>query len=253
MKKIIFLDVDGVLCLAGVGLENGPVRNLKRIVDATGASIVLSSTWRMYPGAVKILHERFDQEGIPRCIDETPRRIKPSAHITEYSAQITNMRQNEITAYLREYKQRPNVGKFAWISLDDLPLTSGHKEGKKFVNHAITTRPSIGITEVDATNAIQLLNSPASVVDLSPRKVTTEKNFMAPIGGDRAATKPKIRSSRTSAVEFPSITTRRSVEKIPSQEKLTTYERKADKPMKPAGYSSSYQKARVLRPAVVVR
>ena len=57
--KVIFLDIDGVLntnystsCfketdgLIYLGIDNDKVEQLKRIVDATGAKIVLSSDWR---------------------------------------------------------------------------------------------------------------------------------------------------------------------------------------------------------------
>ncbi len=52
--KVIFLDIDGVLnsveskssCGAYVGIDDSKVKRLKRIVDATGAVIVLSSSWK---------------------------------------------------------------------------------------------------------------------------------------------------------------------------------------------------------------
>lgn len=53
--KIIFLDVDGVLnCKSTkerfneyIGVEQSKISLLKEIVEATGAKIVLSSTWRL--------------------------------------------------------------------------------------------------------------------------------------------------------------------------------------------------------------
>lgn len=52
--KVIFLDVDGVLncvdttdlCGGYVGIENAKVKLLRRIVEETGAEIVLVSTWK---------------------------------------------------------------------------------------------------------------------------------------------------------------------------------------------------------------
>lgn len=52
--KVIFLDVDGVLncvdttnlCGGYVGIERAKVKLLRRIVDETGAEIVLVSTWK---------------------------------------------------------------------------------------------------------------------------------------------------------------------------------------------------------------
>ena len=53
--KIIFLDIDGVLNYSGckarspsgcIGIEHDKLQLLKQIVDATGAKIVLTSTWK---------------------------------------------------------------------------------------------------------------------------------------------------------------------------------------------------------------
>ena len=52
--NVIFLDVDGVLncrstkerCNGYLGIDDDKVRRLRQIVDATGAAIVLSSTWK---------------------------------------------------------------------------------------------------------------------------------------------------------------------------------------------------------------
>lgn len=54
--KVIFLDVDGVLnckstevrCGYYLGIDDDKVQRLRRIVDATGAIIVLTSTWKDY-------------------------------------------------------------------------------------------------------------------------------------------------------------------------------------------------------------
>ena len=52
--KVIFLDVDGVLncihsksrCGGFVGIDNDKVKRLRKIVEATSAKIVLSSSWK---------------------------------------------------------------------------------------------------------------------------------------------------------------------------------------------------------------
>ena len=52
--KVIFLDVDGVLnsvetttlCYGFVGIDDEKVAKLRKIVEATGAQIVLSSSWK---------------------------------------------------------------------------------------------------------------------------------------------------------------------------------------------------------------
>ena len=52
--KIVFLDIDGVLncegsrsrCVGYRGIDDKKVENLAKIVKATGAEIVLTSTWK---------------------------------------------------------------------------------------------------------------------------------------------------------------------------------------------------------------
>jgi hypothetical protein len=53
--KLIFLDIDGVLNCAGtasrapsgcIGIDDDKIKRLKEIVDATGAKVVLTSTWK---------------------------------------------------------------------------------------------------------------------------------------------------------------------------------------------------------------
>lgn len=45
--KILFLDVDGVLLInPREGFRKVAMQQLKRIIDETGARIVVSSTWR---------------------------------------------------------------------------------------------------------------------------------------------------------------------------------------------------------------
>ena len=56
MRKYIFLDIDGPLNTArndyldpekyGHHFDNEAVKNLRKIVDATNASIVISSSWK---------------------------------------------------------------------------------------------------------------------------------------------------------------------------------------------------------------
>jgi hypothetical protein len=54
--KIIFLDVDGVLncqksesrCQSCIGIDNDKVKRLRKIVEATGAKIVLCSSWKIF-------------------------------------------------------------------------------------------------------------------------------------------------------------------------------------------------------------
>lgn len=76
--KIIFLDIDGVLNVIGQGHdEYGQIfhqhfmDNLKRIVDETGAKIVVSSSWRL--SGLKVMQELWKHRGLAgEVIDVTP-------------------------------------------------------------------------------------------------------------------------------------------------------------------------------------
>lgn len=84
--KVIFLDIDGVLNedttptrtkSRVIFIDQDKLMRLKRIVDATGAKIVLSSTWRhdrddaRYNGDFLELREAFQTGGLDFC-DYTP-------------------------------------------------------------------------------------------------------------------------------------------------------------------------------------
>lgn len=50
MNKIVFLDFDGVITTlkSNWTIDNEKVELVKQICDATGAKIVISSSWRRY-------------------------------------------------------------------------------------------------------------------------------------------------------------------------------------------------------------
>lgn len=77
MKKLVFLDVDGVLNDLTVlstreELGDDHLINLKALVAATGCELVLSSTWRIFEEHKAILRIKFTEHNIPLWISETP-------------------------------------------------------------------------------------------------------------------------------------------------------------------------------------
>ena len=117
MKRIIFLDIDGVLNslnklievynLTGKShsgykypFDEKCLENLKMIVDATDAYIVITSTWRKDLKGQKTLLEKLKEYGLDeRVIGCTP---------------IMGGREEEIETYLRKMKE--NVD---YIVIDD--------------------------------------------------------------------------------------------------------------------------------------
>ena len=90
MKKIIFLDVDGVLnCRTDFNgstyyvLDPKKIKRLHRIIRKTNAEIVLSSTWRKFPKMLEFL-KKHDVNYIDVTIDLN----MPSARIGLRGAEI---------------------------------------------------------------------------------------------------------------------------------------------------------------------
>ena len=153
--KIIFLDFDGVmdteyydhiLSEAGkpisdeYGLLFDPecVKNLKYIIDNTGADIVVSSTWKDDMSYKEIL-DMWKYRGLPGFVtDVTPTTAK-------------HIRGDEIDAWLKECPTECN-----YVIIDDL-------EAYNFNEHQIprllVVNPFFGLDEVTAERAIILLNS----------------------------------------------------------------------------------------------
>ena len=150
-QPIVFLDFDGVLNteqyqarLAVEGKPNkdawGPlfdprsVENLRRILDATDAGIVISSSWR-YLHRLGSLRMMWEVRGLPGEIRDTL-----ACGATYIS------RGEEIECWL-ERNERPD-----YVIIDDLDDFSPAQR-----NHSVETNPIAGITEADAQKAIEIL------------------------------------------------------------------------------------------------
>ena len=154
--KIIFLDFDGVmdteyydhiLSEAGkpisdeYGLLFDPecVKNLKYIIDNTGADIVVSSTWKDDMSYQEIL-DMWKYRGLPGFVtDVTPTTAK-------------HIRGDEIDAWLKDCPTECR-----YVIIDDL-------EAYNFNEHQIPrlliVNPFFGLDEYAAERAIKILNTP---------------------------------------------------------------------------------------------
>ena len=145
-NKIVFLDVDGVLnngTWAEEMYEQGvrvyhddilhepSLAQLRRIVDETGAVIVVSSSWRQITVAYQHLKEwleKFDME----VYDKTP--------------YVGGMRGDDITAWFNR-----NPGIYQYVILDDDDDMNGHME------HLVQTDFDSGLTKEIADECIRRL------------------------------------------------------------------------------------------------
>lgn len=151
--KIIFLDVDNVLncdtttTVTSDGwcfVDDYLVERLKHLVDATGAKIVLSSTWR--DGWF-----RHDETLNEPCFNELRAKLRDFG-IEIWDALDLPLRSRRafvIRKWFECYKGEPIE---SYVILDDLP------EMGEFSDHLICTDPRIGLTDDNVRAAIKILN-----------------------------------------------------------------------------------------------
>lgn len=159
--KVIFLDIDGVLncstsrsfChddLCGIihGIDSDKVKRLAKIVDATGAQIVLSSDWKdgwekyyttQKPSHAKYLDSHLYKKGKLTIKDKTPNTHKGSW-----------FRGSEILTYLRTHQDIEN-----YVILDDTFYDDF--ANKEIEEHLVLTNREVGLTDGDVKNAIKIL------------------------------------------------------------------------------------------------
>ncbi len=147
--KILFVDVDGVLntdvLIRSFGCEHicpDRVLLLKKIVDATDAHIVLSSTWRINPSNRRLVSAALSEADL-RIIDCTP-------ILTRKLSMYIN-RHQEISSWLND---NAFVTKYAIIDdLDDACIPGDEASFFK------TSAHDSGLTDEIAVNIIKHLNS----------------------------------------------------------------------------------------------
>jgi len=180
--KIIFLDVDGVIC---VGHDHYRHFNqiclelLQEIIDATGAKIVVSSSWRDSDSVrmkANFLEHGFTEKLWGEVIDIT---IRGYSHIIKGS-KLPIVRGNEIKAWvdtkmIYPWHSDPSLDKQYQILREDgsFKIMNSNKLGVDFSyvildddadmlyeqrNHFIQTGAMFGLSIYDRDNAIKILN-----------------------------------------------------------------------------------------------
>ena len=169
-KKIIFPDIDGVLnterhyeyCYKkgtapdekfGYPFDPVAVANLKKIIDETGAVIVISSSWKFW--GLSTMIGMWKMRNLPgKVISVTPQAMSDeillNADLTEMG--ILPLKGSEINGWLSEHKR--SVAQYA--ILDDVDDMLPNQE-----SHFVQINPIVGITEQDADAVITILNNPS--------------------------------------------------------------------------------------------
>lgn len=150
MKKLIFLDFDGVITTLKSGWKLDPekLELLGRILEGTGAELVISSSWRSHTieSTIAILKDknRFFNGGIefPFCdkIIGVTKRLLPKTFKSQYC------RGDEIDLWLKENTNEP----VKYLILDD---------DRDFLPHQMSnfrnTHWETGLSEEDVQFAIE--------------------------------------------------------------------------------------------------
>ncbi len=163
-RKIIFLDFDGVLNTEhyqgllryqgepwqdehGAFFDPNAVKQLRRIIDATGADIVIESSWK-YLG-LDAMKELWKVRNLPgRVIDITPSSVSDEYLLKNLDATMIHCKGMEIASWLSE--QAEDI-RYAIIDDEYVILDSQ-------LPHFILTNPYEGITEEQTNRAISILN-----------------------------------------------------------------------------------------------
>lgn len=166
MRKIIFLDIDGVLNTSWWHSQFGTIKpkdrfgypfdpnscaNLAKIVKETGADIVISSSWKCW--GLSVLKEMWRDRKLPgRLIDITPNSVSDEMLLTANLDEIEmfHIRGAEIKEWLLTKGQ--NVSHY--VIIDDMDNFLPEQQ-----THFVWTNPDVGITKEDAEQAIMILKN----------------------------------------------------------------------------------------------
>lgn len=141
-KKIIFLDVDGVLHSVRVTRQEqlfNPQKMalLRKMIANTDAQIVLSSAWRRTPPTLRMCYQMLHRHGIDAPIDITP----------DYG--LCAKRSSEILYWVDKFQPA------TWVAIDDLDLHAGEPRMR---GHFLKCNPLIGVTNDLVEYGISVLN-----------------------------------------------------------------------------------------------
>jgi len=178
--KVIFLDNDGVICLAEnwgsrfkkarkhmidnnisehafaderkrnvlVRFDNFDAKAIKilnKVLEETGAEIVVSSDWKLH-ATVEELGEYYESQGIiKKPIDRTLNldEFDPdSAGLYQWKGWKERMRILEIEKYLADHPEITH-----WAAIDDLNMSPEANQGHGLKNFVLTPRSAEGIKQ----------------------------------------------------------------------------------------------------------
>ena len=148
--KIIFLDVDGVICCNGAGrLEVDKLARIENVVKKTDAKVVLSTDWRRDPSLKAHITTALNERGISVI------------GATRKGAPLRPIRPQEIAGWLDAYTGGERPRKVSqWVAVDDRELLSEFG-GDRLKGHFVNTSFASGLTDKAAERMVAVLNGDA--------------------------------------------------------------------------------------------
>ena len=150
---VLFLDVDGVLNTAQMpgrhALHPKLLGRLRAIVDATGCSIVLSTTWRLREENAEVLLTALELAGIPRSavIGGTPVKSLEDLWPASIATIGECRRAAEIAAFLDAHPTLERSKAFAVVDDLDVLATDDAAVRDRLSAHFVRTDVESGLTD----------------------------------------------------------------------------------------------------------
>ena len=157
MKRIVFLDFDGVMDTGhhcnrlnyqglpendkyGVLFDPDCVKNLERIIEETGAEIVVTSSWKDW-----MSYEQFLQMWKDRNLP---------GFVTDTTPSCSNHRGDEISSWLSLFSKIENGAECRYVIIDDMGEADFNKDQ---VSHLVSVDSFYGLNEKACLQAISIL------------------------------------------------------------------------------------------------
>ena len=164
MRKVIFLDIDGVLSPRwwdsdkqsdnyGRLFDAKAVANFAKIIEKTGAQIVVSSSWKLM--GLQTLQDMWKERKLPgNIIDITPNYMSDelllNAGMSDSDIDSLDIRGIEIKGWL--VLHGADVSNY--VIIDDMDDILSEQ-----LSHFVQTDPEVGITNEDVKKVVHLLNN----------------------------------------------------------------------------------------------
>lgn len=147
--NVVFLDIDGVVCLDGVTVDPLLIDRVKQITEKTKSKVVISSSWRNCPQSMVRIRLILGGLGIELAGETLDLPLADN---------IWEDRVEEILEWVD--RKKPSN----WIAIDDLPLHELYKETdpeirKSILPHFVRTDIFEGIQDSHVEYSISFLSA----------------------------------------------------------------------------------------------